>query len=207
MSTELVRVDPLFAELMRDDSIKGLLDQFGVVPENIRPAPVADVTVINFENLCTNHEPIDRKGFSVDHDGHTGPMMYLGMTEDRESDEYAAYWGYLQVAALHPVLGRTLTSVSIPASFVDIDGNPVPNSEALEGAGDELHVKKGFYKAPADNDLLMWLRNIKPGNLFTIARMPTRKPGRHVYRPVPVQGLSEASEEPETYKTTEEDAH
>lgn len=193
MATEIVpaerwitQINPAFADQIQDEGILNLLQQVGVQPDDLVPAPDTGTTTINFENLCTHREPAERKGYAIEHDGHTGPMILLGVTQDRESDQFVGYYGYCQIAALHPVLGKTLTSVSIPAIYRNKDGEVVPTEEVLnnESLANELT------KEPGDNDLLMWLRTVKPGMYFTIARIPTNKPGRHVNRPIPVQGLS-----------------
>lgn len=167
MSTDIVvKFAPEIQAMLSDPAMAEVMAQFGITAEDVVVAPVAPTTTINFENLCTHHEPIEYNGYSLPHVGHTGPLMFLAVSEERESDAYEGYWGYQQVAALHPVLGKVLISVSIPG--------------VTDSSGDMVM---------GDNDLLMFFRALHKGMVFTVARHETNTPGRHVYRPVPTQGV------------------
>lgn len=142
-----------------DDDARAALEQQEVVPSAIEAAPYTAITTVGFDDLCLDMNPVEHNGFPIPHDGHTGAMMFLGISDVRESDRFEDYAGYVQIAALHPKMGRVLISHSVP---------------------------KGRDGEPIENDLIAWFRHMKVGNLFTVAKFTTQN-GYRVFRPVPLQ--------------------
>lgn len=153
--------DPLAEAFLAalDDDARAALEQAEVVPSAIEAAPYTGVSTVGFDELCLDMSPVDHKGIPISHDGHTGALMFLGISDVRESDRFEDYAGYVQIGALHPTMGRVLISHSVPKGR---DG------EAIE------------------NDLISWFRHMKVGNLFTVAKFNTQN-GYRVFRPIPLQ--------------------
>lgn len=92
------------------DGALAVLDDYGVKPEDIKPADIEVVKRGNLDLFCSYRTPID----GVQHEGHTGPLMFLGIKET-ESDDYAeqGYSGYVTVDALSPT-GHVAFTASVP---------------------------------------------------------------------------------------------
>lgn len=112
--------DRALAEVLRyfGDGALAVLDDYGVKPEDIKPADIAEVKRGNLDFFCSYRSPID----GVQHDGHTGPLMFLAIKET-DSDEYSekGYSGYVTVDALAPA-GLVAFTASVPDSE---DGSPL----------------------------------------------------------------------------------
>lgn len=141
-------------------SVADVLSAYGVKTEDIRAPEVQVTTMQNFEALCTNMGAVEHKGIAIEHDGHTGPLMLLHIPTDyTPGDRYEGYVGYYPITVLR----------------------------APQKPGDDaLKVVVTYSTKEEDDDLVRLLKSYAPGNIFTVARIPTNS-GFHVFRAIPVQ--------------------
>lgn len=140
--------------------VSDVLAQYNVKTEDIRAPEVQVTTMQNFEALCTNLGAVEYKGIAVEHDGHTGPLMLLHIPTDYiPGDRYEGYVGYYPITVLR--------------------GPQKPGDSPLK-------VVVTYSTKEEDDDLVKLLKSYMPGNIFTVARIPTTS-GFHVYRAIPAQ--------------------
>lgn len=134
---------------------ESVLEEYDVKPQDLVVADVAFTIAEGFDTLCVNLDTVEHKGLVLEHDGHTGPLIYLDLSFT-ESDRYKpTYIGYYQITTLHPAIGKVLVSYSATEK---------------------------------DDDLIKFVKKLKPGNVFNVARFPTSS-GYRVFRPIPVQPI------------------
>jgi hypothetical protein len=111
-STKVTEATEL-ANVFDPNSMAGVLAEYGITEGDFYVPPAPTVVTAGFEEICTETSQIlDDHGNVIVCEGHTLPLMFLGKTAERDSNEYKGYDGYYQFAVWHPTKGKTLLSHS-----------------------------------------------------------------------------------------------